>query len=95
MITQELLYRLALTQLPGIGPISARNLIRAAGNATTLFEHKDILTDIIPEASSTLKKILDCKDAIRLCEAELRFAEKNRIECLCEFFLSLFLTGFA
>lgn len=84
MITQELLYRLALTQLPGIGPISARNLIRAAGNATTLFEHKDILTDIIPETSSTLKKILDCKDAIRLCEAELKFAEKNRIECLCE-----------
>ncbi len=84
MITQELLYRLTLTQLPGIGPVSARNLIRAAGNATTLFEHRNRLADIIPGAPAALRKILDCADTLRLCEAEIRFAEKNQIECLCE-----------
>ncbi len=81
---KELLYRLALPQLPGIGPISARNLIRLAGNATTLFEHQNELTDIVPEATSAFKKLLDCSDTLRLCEAELRFAEKNRIDCLDE-----------
>ena len=84
MKDQELLYRLALTLLPGIGNVGANKLLRTAGNATVLFEHSNELEDIVPDVSPKLKDVFDCPDTLRLCEAELNFAEKNRIACLTD-----------
>lgn len=84
MKDQELLYRLALTLLPGIGNVGANKLLRAAGNATVLFEHSNELEDIVPDVSPKLKDVFYCPDTLRLCEAELNFAEKNRIACLTD-----------
>ena len=39
MNEKELLCRMALPLLPGIGLVGARHLIQAAGSATMLFEH--------------------------------------------------------
>ena len=75
MKDQELLYRLAITLLPGIGNVGANKLLRAAGNATVLFEHSNELEDIVPDVSPKLKDVFDCPDTLRLCEAELNFAD--------------------
>ena len=48
MNEKELLCRLALPLLPGIGLVSARHLIQAAGSATMLFEHTRELPALIP-----------------------------------------------
>ena len=37
---EELLYRLALTQVPELGPVHARLLIERFGNATAVFKAK-------------------------------------------------------
>lgn len=82
MNTQETLYRLALTQLPGIGINHAHNLLQAAGNATFLFTHTKELRDLLPQVSPRLLQAFDHPEVLRRCEAELTFAEKNHIACL-------------
>ena len=82
MNTSETLYRLALTQLPGIGINHAHTLLQAAGNATVLFEHRKELPDILPDMPARLVQAFDHPEILRRCEAELSFAEKNRIACL-------------
>ena len=91
-MNEELLYTMALTRLPGLGMIGAHRLMEAAGSATTIFSNaknlKDIfsnaknLKDIVPDVSQkVIDSIINC-DVLRLCEAEIRFAEKNGIRCL-------------
>ena len=81
-MNEELLYTMALTRLPGIGLICARRLIEAAGSATTIFREVSNLKDIVPEISNKVLEIIQKHDVLRICEAEIRFAEKNKIKCL-------------
>mgnify|MGYP003377561362 CR=1 FL=1 len=48
MNEKELLCRMALPLLPGIGLVGARHLIQAAGSATMLFEHARELPALLP-----------------------------------------------
>lgn len=82
MNTQETLYRLALTQLPGIGINHAHNLLQAAGNATFLFTHTKELRDLLPQVSPRLLQAFDHPEILRRCEAELTFAEKTTLPAL-------------
>ena len=78
-MNEELLYTMALTRVPGLGLIGAHRLMEAAGSATTIFSNAKNLKDIVPDVS---QKVIDNCDVLRLCEAEIRFAEKNGIRCL-------------
>ena len=81
-MNEELLYTMALTRLPGLGLIGAHRLIEAAGSATIIFNNAKNLKDIMPDISQkVIDAIANC-DVLRLCEAEIRFAEKNNIKCL-------------
>ena len=62
--------------------IGAHRLMEAAGSATTIFSNAKNLKDIVPDVSQkVIDAIVNC-DVLRLCEAEIRFAEKNGIRCL-------------
>ena len=80
----ESLYRLALSRVAGVGLITARRLLEEVESAEWLFTHRRELSDRFPDVSSRLVEALDCPEVLRLCEAELAFAEKNRIACLTE-----------
>lgn len=83
MKQEELLYRLALTHLPGIGTITAHQLLQATGgSAALLFKERNTLKERIPDIPKRLIQGFSCPDVLRLCEAELRFAEKHHITCL-------------
>ena len=83
MKNHELLCRLALTQLPGIGIVGAHKLLDATeGKAAMLSDHPKDLGDIIPGISPKIASVLDAPEVLRRCEAELSFAEKNHIACL-------------
>lgn len=84
MSSQETLYRMALTRLLGIGIIGAHNLLKAAGSATCLFENRKNLSELIPGIAPHIAAAFDAPETLRICEAELRFAEKNQIQCLTE-----------
>lgn len=83
MNSQEILCRMALPQLPGIGIATARQLLCAAGGrAAMLFERRNELPELIPGIPKRIIASLDNPGVLRLCEAELSFAEKNHIVCL-------------
>lgn len=83
MKNHELLCRLALTQLLGIGIAGAHKLLDATeGKVAMLFDHPKDLGDIIPGISPKIASVFDAPEVLRRCEAELSFAEKNHIACL-------------
>ena len=79
---EEQLYSLALTRIPGLGLIGAHRLLETVGSATTVFKEARHLDELAPGISIRLKEALNCPDILRLCEAELKFTEKNQIRCL-------------
>ena len=83
-MNEEVLYTLALTKIRGLGLIGARNLLQAVDGATELFRHAADLSRTIPGFPKRLVKAFNCPDTLRMCEAELQFAEKNRIRVLTE-----------
>ena len=79
---EEQLYSLALTRIPGLGLSGAHRLLETVGSATTIFKEAQHIDELAPGISPKLKEALNCPDVLRLCEAELKFAEKNQIRCL-------------
>ena len=81
-MTDEQIYASALTRIPGIGNIALCNLVKQAGSATAIFQHRKELSQLVPGVSDKLIKALDCPEAFKRAEEELVFAEKNQIQCL-------------
>ena len=82
MKDEEHLYTLALTKAQGLGLTGAHNLLRITRNATELVTHARELAKEIPGFSDKVAERLNNPETLRLCEAELLFAEKNGIRCL-------------
>ena len=82
MMHEEQLYTLALTRIPGLGLMGACNLVRTLGSAASVFRHRKELKELIPEVSNKLIEALDCPEAFRRAEEELKYAEKNLIQCI-------------
>ena len=78
----EAIYTLALTRIPGLGLVGACNLVRTLGSASVIFQHRKELKELVPEISERLIKTLDCPEAFQRAEQELKFAEKNQIQCI-------------
>jgi DNA processing protein len=74
----ELLYRIALTKIQGIGAITAKQLVKRAGSATKVFQssQKELLkiTGI-----ATAKQILT-QEVMDWTNKELEFVDKNQIK---------------
>ena len=82
-MVNDILYTIALTQMNGIGPATARRMCSQAGNATVVMENHRNLRDVIPDASDPLVALMaDTKEAIEKAERELEFMEGKRVKCL-------------
>lgn len=77
----EVLYQIALTQLPHIGPVKARRLLNLFGNAQEIFRHKP---HQIAKISGYNADIFSkgCNEALRKAEAELEFIERHHVTVL-------------
>ena len=82
MNNDERFYAIALTLCQGIGRINAKRLIDETGSATSVFENREHLQELIPAVSQRIKEALDNLEALRRAEEELEFVEKNSITCL-------------
>ena len=82
MDRKELLSLIALQHIPGVGSITAKRLVEAAGSANVLFEHRADLPSIIPHIQSSLIGALDCPAAHSRAQRELEFIDKHRITCI-------------
>lgn len=78
----ELLYRMALTQIPNVGAVTAKTLIGYCGSAEAVFKSsKKHLLKIPNIGEITAETILKC-EVIGKAEKEMLFAEKNDVQLL-------------
>lgn len=79
---QELIYRMALSKVPGVGRVTARRLLDAVDDISQLFEDRSLLKERIPFISDRLVAALDCPELLARAEKELDFSKKNQITVL-------------
>lgn len=82
MTDDEIIASIALTLIPGVGVLSARNLINLIGSAEMVFSQRTSLPQIAPEIPSRMVELLNCPQALHRAESEYLFAQKNQITCL-------------
>ena len=78
----ELLYRIALTMAPAIGPITARKLIKKAGSARAVFRQKKAILEKIEGIGPVVSGSISSASLLQQAEKELVFLEKHRIRAL-------------
>jgi DNA processing protein len=82
MYSHEQLCQIALTRIPQVGAITARNLVAWCGGAEAVFKtkKKDLLR--IPGIGLGIAAELESPEPLRAAERELEFVVKNDIEIL-------------
>lgn len=80
--TQELVLKIALTHLPNVGAVLARNLVSFAGGVEAVFKQRksDLLK--IPGIGAKTAEDIVGKRSFDKAEQELAFVEKHRIKVL-------------
>ena len=83
MTDQETLYMMALTQVPSLSLANLHLLAKELGSATAIFENRKSLQQVMPSASqNTLAALAALESHLPRCEAELKFCQKGKIQCL-------------
>ncbi len=82
MNEEELISLMALTRIPGLGSIGAKNLLTAVTDARTIFHERTRLSELVPGVNKRLVEALDSRDAFIRAEQELRFVQENNITCI-------------
>ena len=83
MTEQETLCMMALTRVPGLSLSGLRLLLDEAGSATTIYEHRQHIRDVMPEIHSRAVEGISTMDSLMgRAEEEYRFAVQGSIRCL-------------
>lgn len=76
----DLIYKLGLSLLPGIGPIKARKLVSYIGSVEGVFKEKKDSLEKIPGIGSILASKVDLTKIVDLAKKEVEFIEKYKIK---------------
>ncbi|MDZ4751360.1 MAG: DNA-processing protein DprA [Flavobacteriales bacterium] len=81
-MTEELIYEVALSMLPRIGPVRAKALLAYCGSASAIFREKkkDLLK--IPDIGPVIAGSIRFQQVLAQAEKELKYIEKNNIRAL-------------
>lgn len=80
MNQEELFYRIALTMLPKVGPVTARNLVSYCGGTREVFSTPGSSLTKVPGVGSNLSASILQKESFTQAEEELKFIEKYKIK---------------
>jgi len=80
MSTAQLVYKLALGMIPGVGDITARKLVSYAGSVEAVFTESYRNLTKIPGVGETLAKAVAGHEYLDAAEKEAEFVEKNGIK---------------
>jgi len=73
-------YRIALSLIPGIGPVLARNLLSYCGGEREIFTMKKSQLERIPGIGAGKASSIDLKDVMLKAEKEVGFIQRNCIQ---------------
>ena len=76
----ELLYKIAVSLVPGIGCITAKSLIAYCGSAAQVFKEKEKVLRTIPGIGTVLAKNIQQSKVLARAEKEVEFILKNQID---------------
>lgn len=82
MDTHSSLYRIALTQIKGIGVMHARTLMQIIGNEEAIFKEDVRKLEAIPRISRRLINEIRDPEVMRKAESELKFIVDNKLRLL-------------
>ena len=80
MTTNKTLYQIALTCIPGVGVMHARNLVQAVGDEEAVFKEKTKILEKIPRISRRVINEIRNPEVMTRAEKELLFIEKNNLK---------------
>ncbi len=84
MQQEEIYYTVALTRMTGFNQQTALLLYRTLGGGQAVYEHRNDLGDVMPEATPRLRESMrNWDDALRRAAAEMEFMQKGGICALC------------
>ncbi len=81
-ITQETFYRIALTKVPQVGAVTARNLVAHCGSAENVFRAKPNELKKIGRISDVIVQNLSNHSVLTWAEKEIAFIEQHQIKVL-------------
>jgi DNA processing protein len=81
-MTNELLYQLALTQVPNIGDVQAKILLQYFGAASAIFKARQSSLEKIEGIGEVRARSLKTFNDFHLAETEIKFIEKYNIKTL-------------
>lgn len=76
------IYSIALTMLPGVGPVLAKNLVAYCGSAEAVFQEKKQKLEKIPGIGKITAEKITSADVLNKAEQEWNFTQKNDIGVL-------------
>ncbi len=79
---QSLLYRIALTQIPGVGGVTARRLISYCGGEEAVFTERAAALKKIPGVGEQIARTISSRSFFDRAEQEARFIERYGIRPL-------------
>ncbi len=80
MNSEEIYYTIALTRQAGISQAISMQLYKAFGGGKAVYEHRNDIGDVLPEANPQLcKAIAGWDESLRRAAAEMDFIERNNI----------------
>ncbi len=79
MYSPKTLYYIALSMIPGIGPLLAKQLIAYVGSVEQIFKEKPQSLAKIPKIGEVLANEVANAKTLQMAEYELQFAQKNNI----------------
>lgn len=81
---RELTCTIALTLIKNIGVVTAKMLLERFGSATAVFENRNNIRDVIPDATHRLiESMRNVDDAVERAKREVAFIEEKNIRALC------------
>ncbi len=78
----DLIFKIALSMIPGVGGVLARNLMAYTGSAKNVFTESSRALQKVPGIGETLARSIGKKELFEKAEAELKFIEKYKINAL-------------
>ncbi|MBR1547476.1 MAG: DNA-processing protein DprA [Prevotella sp.] len=82
-MSDETLYTMALTRMLGFNYATALQLYRELGGGRQVYDHRNDIGDVMPDASPRLRKALQSwDDAIARAQSEMAFMEQKHIRAL-------------
>lgn len=79
-MTDDLLYRIAISKIPKVGAVTARTLIGYCGSVENVFKAKKKDLIKIPNIGETIAQNILSQDVLRQAEEEIKFIEKYKIQ---------------